>query len=136
MSVKVQGRWSEGCVRQAIINWVSPTLFIFSYRAAPAPQFSIDLKEALEALATVDTVSVAFGAETTAVCQGDGSEVASVTFVTQHGDVPLLVADASLLVDDSNGGVSARFLFRMKVLLCSPALVCRVPTSRQLKIGA
>lgn len=69
------------------------------------PWFSADLKETLEALTTIDVVSVAFETGET-VCQDDGSEVASVTFVTQHGDVPLLIADASLLVDDSNGGVS------------------------------
>lgn len=71
-----------------------------------APWLSEDLKETLEALATIDVVSVAFETGDT-VCQDDGSEVASVTFVTQHGDVPLLMVDASLLVDDSNGGVSA-----------------------------
>ncbi|CAB1118720.1 unnamed protein product [Ectocarpus sp. CCAP 1310/34] len=70
-----------------------------------ALRFSEDLKATLEALATIDVVSVAFETGDT-VCQDDGSEVASVTFITQHGDVPLLIVDASLLVDDSNGGVS------------------------------
>lgn len=69
---------------------------------------SAELKEALEGLASVDVVSVALGASS-AVCQEDGSDVTSVTFVTQHGDVPVLVADISLLIDDSNGGVSARY---------------------------
>ena len=50
-------------------------------------------------------VSFALGPETT-VCQNDGSGVASVTFITQHGDVPLLSTDASNLIDDADGGVS------------------------------
>lgn len=50
-------------------------------------------------------VSFALGPETT-ICQNDGSGVASVTFITQHGDVPFLNIDASLLIDDANGGVS------------------------------
>lgn len=103
MSLEVRGLLFKG-YDKASNKWVCPPLLCC---VAPPPRFSIDLKEALEALATVDTVSVAFRTGTTAVCQDDGSEVASVTFVTQHGNVPLLMADASLLVDDSNGGVSA-----------------------------
>ena len=62
------------------------------------------------ALATVDVISVSFGLDT-AVCQDDASGSASVTFVTQHGDVPLLGVDTSNLVDDANGGVRVFGLF-------------------------
>lgn len=63
----------------------------------------------MEALATIDVISVSFGVNA-AVCQDDGSGSASVTFVTQHGDVPLLGVDTSLLVDDANGGVRVFFV--------------------------
>lgn len=66
---------------------------------------SSDLEDALESLATLDDVSVAFHTGTS-LCTEDGTEVASVTFVAQHGDVPSLTADFGLLVDDGNGGVS------------------------------
>ena len=72
--------------------------------SATFSRISTDLQEALEALSTLDVVSVLFGADA-AVCQDDGSVSASVKFVTQHGDVPLLGVDTSLLVDDANGGV-------------------------------
>lgn len=63
------------------------------------------MEEALEALATLDDVTVGFSSGTT-VCTENSTEVASVTFITQHGDVPLMTPDVSLLVDDGNGGVS------------------------------
>ena len=44
------------------------------------------------------------------MCQENASEVASVTFLTQYGDVPFIAADASQLIDDANGGVSVLFI--------------------------
>lgn len=92
---------------------ITPPLHPVTSHACP----SADIKEALEALASIDEVSVAF-ATGTSVCQQDGSEVASVTFVTQHGDVPLLIADDSLLVDDSNGGVSLSMVYPLLRICC------------------
>lgn len=60
----------------------------------------------MEALATLDDVTVSFSNGTTSVCTENSTQVASVTFITQHGDVPLVTPDVSLLVDDGNGGVS------------------------------
>lgn len=98
-----------------------------------SPRISADLKEALQALSTVDEVTVEFATGTT-VCRDDGSEAASVTFVTQHGDVPLLVADVSLLFDDNNGGVSPSFLryewAMFKVVLPNNHMLRRVVPSK------
>lgn len=88
----------------------------------PAPSracTSADIKEALEALATIDEVSVAF-ATGMSVCQEDGSEVVFITFITQHGDVPLLIADDSLLVDDTNGGVRSWVLLDVCAAMSFP----------------
>ncbi|CAM9684713.1 unnamed protein product [Pylaiella littoralis] len=103
------GSWGQESEVQNVTCQATNGTFTLTFRQEetepiPTNATSIDLKVALEALATVDTVSVAFRTSTAAVCQDDGSEVASVTFVTQHGDVPLLIPDASLLIDDSNGG--------------------------------
>ena len=48
-----------------------------------------------------------------------------MTFVTQHGDVPLIIVDYSLLVDDSNGGVSPGVLLPYAYAATSPR---RLPT--------
>ncbi|CAM9203672.1 unnamed protein product [Ectocarpus sp. 12 AP-2014] len=102
------GSWGQEPEVQTMTCQATNGTFTLTFRQAetePIPRnaSSEDLKETLEALATIDVVSVAFETGDT-VCQDDGSEVASVTFVTQHGNVPLLMVDASLLVDDSNGG--------------------------------
>ncbi|CAM9494096.1 unnamed protein product [Scytosiphon promiscuus] len=102
------GSWGQESEIQNVSCRATNGTFTLTFRQAetepiPTNASSAALKEVLEELATLDVISVALGTSST-VCQEDGSDIMSVTFVTQHGDVPLLVADDSLLIDDSNGG--------------------------------
>ncbi|CAM9276828.1 unnamed protein product [Hapterophycus canaliculatus] len=102
------GSWNQEPEIQDVSCQATNGTFTLTFRQAetepiPTNASSAELKEALEGLATVDVVSVAIETGFT-VCQEDGVDVTSVTFITQHGDVPLLLADVSLLIDDRNGG--------------------------------
>lgn len=63
---------------------------------------AIDVEKALENLYNIDDIEVSFSSGTTACYTStDSCNIIKLQFVTEHGDVPEVVADGSLLADST-----------------------------------
>ena len=68
------------------------------------------VKDALEDLATIGSVTVAFTDSNEGAC-GDGTQNITVTFTSELGTLPTLVAAAVANVDDISVSVRSQHLF-------------------------
>jgi copper chaperone CopZ len=103
------GTWGQAQEVQLIQCNATSGSVPFTFRGATtvAIQFDADAEEveaAIEALYTVDDVTVEFGSGSV-FCDTGGSNIAAITFTTQHGDVPTLEVDDSGL---TGGGIEVR----------------------------
>jgi EGF-like domain len=104
------GSWGQVSEKQVLVCTATAGSFTLMFRqAVTAPllysALAADVKAALEALPTVGTVAVAYssGAQ---LCTLTGTNAVSVTFLTEHSDVPALTAQRELLVSSGGGAGS------------------------------
>ncbi|CAM9408980.1 unnamed protein product [Discosporangium mesarthrocarpum] len=102
------GTWDQKQEVQLIRCQATNGTFTLMFRQAKTEAISADststeLEAALVSLSTLDVVTITFNNDNS-VCTTNGTAVAMVTFVTEHGDVPPLTADTTNLVHDDFGG--------------------------------